>query len=215
MVVWKPNTRETIETLKTVLTTELLRVAYANGYFPMPEPDTAEIMWLSPDPRALFPLDGFHISRSFARTMKKTPFEYSINKAFSKVMQACADRADTWINQEFTNVYTQLHHDGDAHSIEVWSDGKLAGGLYGVSFQGGFFAESMFHHVTGASKAAIHFLISHMQNRGMRLLEVQFLTPHLKSLGAIEIPRRQYLIKLKQALASNASFGVSPPTATP
>lgn len=172
----------------------------------MPEHITNEIMWLSPDPRAVFPLDGFHLSRSLARTLKKTPFEYSINKAFTDVMRACANRPETWINQEFIDVYTQLHHEGDAHSVEVWLDGKLAGGLYGVSFKGGFFAESMFHSVTGASKAAINFLIGHMKDRGMSLLEVQFMTPHLKSLGAVQLSRRQYLIKLKQALAADVTF---------
>jgi leucyl/phenylalanyl-tRNA---protein transferase len=188
------------------LTTDMLRVAYANGYFPMPEPDTGEIMWLSPEPRAVFPLDGFHISRSLRRTLKKTPFTHSINKDFNAIMLACGNRPDTWINQTFLDVYGQLHREGNAHSVEVWLDDKIVGGLYGVSFKGAFFAESMFHHVTGASKAAILFLIEHMNLRGMRLLEVQFMTPHLRSLGAVEMSRRQYLIRLKQALVSQATF---------
>jgi len=188
------------------MTTDLLRIAYSNGYFPMPDPDSEEIMWLSPDPRALFPLDGFHISRSFARTLKKVPFTYSINSAFLDVMNCCGDRKDTWINQQFKDTYSALHSDGDAHSVEVWLSGKLVGGLYGVSLGGAFFAESMFHRKTDASKAAIHFLIEYMKKRDMRLLEVQFLTPHLSTLGAIAIPRRQYLIKLKQALAASTTF---------
>jgi len=188
------------------MTTDLLRVAYSNGYFPMPEPDSGEIMWLSPDPRAIFPLDGFHMSRSLARTLKRAPFTYSINKAFSDVMEGCGDRKDTWITQQFKDTYGALHKEGDAHSVEVWLDGRLAGGLYGVSLQGAFFAESMFHRETDASKAAIHFLIEYMKTQQMRLLEVQFLTPHLSSLGAVAIPRRQYLIKLKQALATPVRF---------
>ena len=188
------------------MTTDLLRIAYSNGYFPMPDQDSGQIMWLSPDPRALFPLDGFHISRSLARTLKRVPFTYSINKAFKDVMDACGDRKETWINQEFKDVYGALHKEGDAHSVEVWLGEKLAGGLYGVSLKGAFFAESMFHTETDASKAAIHFLIEYMKTKQMRLLEVQFLTPHLSTLGAIAIPRRQYLIKLKQALSSPATF---------
>jgi leucyl/phenylalanyl-tRNA--protein transferase len=188
------------------MTTDLLRIAYSNGYFPMPEQDSGQIMWLSPDPRAIFPLDGFHVSRSLARTLKKVPFTYSINKAFMDVMEGCGDRKDTWINQQFKDTYHALHKEGDAHSIEVWLGEKLVGGLYGVSFKGAFFAESMFHRETGASKAAIHYLITYMKTRQMRLLEVQFLTPHLVSLGAIAIPRKQYLIKLKQALSAPTSF---------
>ena len=188
------------------MTTDLLRIAYSNGYFPMPEPDSGEIMWLSPDPRALFPLDGFHVSRSLARTLKRVPFTYSINNAFMDVMDGCGDRKETWINQQFKDVYSALHKEGDAHSVEVWLNGKLAGGLYGVSLNGAFFAESMFHRETDASKAAIHYLIEYMKIRQMRLLEVQFLTPHLSTLGAIAIPRRQYLMKLKQALAAPVTF---------
>lgn len=188
------------------MTTDLLRIAYGNGYFPMPEPDSGQIMWLSPDPRAIIPLNGFHQSRSLRRTLKKVPFTYSIDKDFAGVMQACGNRKDTWITQQFLDVYGQLHREGDAHSVEVWLDDKLAGGLYGVALNGVFFAESMFHTVTDASKAALLFLVNHMNSRGMRLLEVQFLTPHLKTLGAVEIPRRQYLIKLKQALVAPVSF---------
>lgn len=188
------------------MTTDLLRIAYGNGYFPMPEPDSGRIMWLSPDPRAIIPLDGFHTSRSLRRTLKKVPFTYSINKAFDDIMAACSNRPDTWITQEFMDVYGQLHKEGEAHSVEVWLGDKLAGGLYGVSWGGAFFAESMFHSVTDASKAALQYLVNHMNRRGMRLLEVQFMTPHLKSLGAIEIPRRHYLIKLKQALAAPVTF---------
>ena len=181
------------------LTTDLLRIAYANGYFPMPDPHTGQIMWLSPEPRAIFPLDGFHISKSFARTLKKVPFTYSINKAFSEIMNECGNRDDTWITPKFKEVYGKLHQEGDAHSVEVWLDGNLVGGLYGVSLQGAFFAESMFHRVTDASKAAILFLINHMKLQHMRLLEVQFMTPHLQSLGAQELSRRQYLIAQAQS----------------
>lgn len=188
-------------------TAEVLVQAYSQGFFPMPHPDTNEIMWFHPDPRAVFPLDGFHCSRSFKRTLNRKTFEVSFNKDFKKTMEGCADRPDSWINEQFMDVYGELHELGYAHSVEVWSESKMVGGLYGVSINGGFFAESMFHYKTDASKFAIYHLIKHMNERSMALLEVQFITDHLQSLGAITISREKYLNKLESALALKTSFG--------
>lgn len=185
---------------------ELLRMAYAQGYFPMPDPRSGEMLWFHPDPRAILPLAGFHVSRSLARRLKKNSFEFTINRAFAAVMEACADRPETWINQEFLEAYQQLHAEGDAHSVEVWQDGQLVGGTYGVSLGGAFFAESMFHRQTDASKIALYHLTRHMQQRGMSLLEVQFLTPHLASLGAITVSRAQYMRLLQAAIQQDVSF---------
>jgi leucyl/phenylalanyl-tRNA--protein transferase len=187
-------------------TPELLRQAYQRGFFPMPHPDTGEILWFTPDPRAIIPLDGFHASRSLKRVLQKGGYEVSVNRDFRAVMAACGARDETWITDEFKRVYGQLHDEGDAHSLEVWQDGQLAGGVYGLAFGGAFFAESMFHTVTDMSKVAIYHLVERLKERGMMLLEVQFLTPHLETLGAVEIPRSVYLRRLKQALAVDASF---------
>lgn len=187
-------------------TPELLRLAYAQGYFPMPHPDTGEILWFSPDPRAVIPLDGFHVSRSLAKTLKRQAFEVTVDLDFAGVMTACADRDETWITPAFHEAYGKLHEQGHAHSVEVWQGGALVGGTYGVSIAGAFFAESKFHRVTDASKVALHHLVSRMRERGMALLEVQFLTPHLASLGAVEISKSRYLKRLKAALELPVSF---------
>ncbi len=189
-----------------VLTTELLRLAYAQGYFPMPHPDSGEIYWFNPDPRTLIPLDGLHISRSLRRTLRRVPFTVTIDQDFAGVMRGCADRDETWITAEFHDAYNALHAEGDAHSVEVWLDGALVGGTYGVAVAGAFCAESMFHRVTDASKVALVHLVGHLSRQGMQLLEVQFLTPHLASLGAIQLPRQGYLQRLQQALACNGRF---------
>ncbi len=172
----------------------------------MPEPETGEIMWFHPDPRAVIPLDGFHVSRSLRRSINNVPFKVTINHDFAAIMDACSNRKDTWINEQFKNVYTQLHEEGDAHSVEVWFEDKIVGGLYGVSLAGGFFAESKFHTKTDASKVALYYLIEYMKSRGMTLLEVQFITDHLKTLGATHISREQYLGQLEGALSFAGSF---------
>lgn len=187
-------------------TPEVLRLVYAQGFFPMPNPDTGEIMWLSPNPRAVFPLDGFHVSRSLAKTLRRQPFVISFNKDFRGVMAACGDRPDTWINDEFKTVYGKLHDEGYAHSVEVWLDDQLVGGTYGVALGGAFFAESKFHTATDASKIALFYLIKRLCDRGMTLLEVQFMTPHLATLGAVEISRAEYLRRLNAALRVPAHF---------
>ena len=192
---------------------DLLRLAYSQGYFPMPHPDSGEILWFHPDPRAILPLDGFHVSRSFKRTLEKMPFEVTIDKDFAGVMAGCATRPETWINDLFKRTYGALHAEGDAHSVEVWQAGNLVGGVYGVALHGAFFAESKFHRVTDASKVALYHLVEHLKRRGMTLLEVQFITPHLESLGVVEIPRTQYMRRLRAALEKRVSFADGAPTA--
>ena len=188
------------------LTTELLLSAYTQGFFPMPEPETGEVLWYNPDPRAVIPLDGLHISRSLERTLKRGHFTVTINRDFPAVIAACADRPETWINDEFKIAYTALHRRGFAHSIEVWQDGTLVGGTYGVSFAGVFCAESMFHRVTDASKVALVHLVEHMKHRRLALLEVQFVTDHLATLGAIQSPQATYLERLAEAMRLPVSF---------
>jgi leucyl/phenylalanyl-tRNA--protein transferase len=187
-------------------TAALLRQAYAHGFFPMPHPDTGEILWFNPDPRAIIPLDGFHVSRSLARTLKRAPFTVTADQGFADVMTACGERQETWITDDFKRVYGELHQSGDAHSVEVRQGDELVGGVYGVTCGGAFFAESMFHRVTDASKVALYHLVERLKAGGFALLEVQFLTPHLKSLGAIEIPRAEYLRRLAKAVKLKAQF---------
>lgn len=184
----------------------LLRGAYSQGYFPMPDPESGEILWYRPDPRAVIPLDGFHCSRSLARVLRRGTFTVSFDRAFVDVMRACATREETWITEEFIEVYSAMHGSGMAHSVEVWHDGELAGGTYGVSIGGAFFAESMFHTKRDASKVALFHLVEHLNARGFRLLEVQFLTPHLARLGAVEITDRQYQKQLREAIGKRVSF---------
>lgn len=188
------------------LNCHLLLHAYANGYFPMPDPDTGEPLWYRPDPRAILPLNNFHTSRSLQRTLNRGKFHTTINADFNGVIKGCASRPETWINDEFIAAYTELHEKGGAHSIEVWQGDRLVGGVYGVSMGGAFFAESKFHTETDASKVALHFLVKHMLLRGMSLLEVQFVTPHLARLGVITVPEKEYERLLKKALAQKTSF---------
>lgn len=190
-----------------------LLAAYRAGLFPMPvhppgrTSAQSQIAWFSPDPRAIIPLDGLHVSRSLQRSMKK--FEYSFDKAFGDVMEACADptRPDGWITPEFRDAYERLHRLGWAHSAEVWHDGELVGGVYGVSIGSLFAGESMFHRVTDASKAALVVLVERLRGLPHGLFEVQWLTPHLESLGAIEISRPDYLRRLAVAISGNPTTG--------
>lgn len=193
------------------LDTNMLLMAYSQGYFPMPHPDTEEICWFNPDPRAIIPLEGFHCSRSLKRSIRKFGYTFTINQSFQEVMSSCAREDDTWINEEFKRAYYQLHQLGFAHSLEVWAEDELVGGLYGVSIASAFFAESKFHKKTDASKAALYFLVEHMKKLNFSLLEVQFLTPHLNSLGAIEISASHYQNLLSLALAHKNSFTPTSP----
>lgn len=182
------------------LSSEVLLAAYSHGYFPMPHPQTGDICWFNPDPRAILPLDRFHVSRSLARTLRRVPFEIRIDSDFEGVIDGCADRPETWINGEIRRTFVRLFQEGHAHSLEVWLEGRLVGGTYGVAIGGAFFAESKFHRVTDASKVAIFYLTRHLQLQGFRLLEVQFMTDHLRTLGVIEVGAAQYERLLRHSI---------------
>ena len=184
---------------------ELLLQGYRLGVFPMAMEDDS-IQWFSPDPRAILPLEDFHVPHALRRLLRKNVFETRIDSAFSKVIEACAKREDTWINLEIIESYTRLHELGCAHSVEAWKEGTLAGGLYGVAVGGAFFGESMFHHVTDASKIALVALVQHLRARKFALLDTQWLTPHLQQFGGVEISRNQYLRLLNRAIDLPSKF---------
>jgi len=188
------------------LSPELVLTAYRRGYFPMAASRHGEVRWYTSDPRAILPLDGFRISRSLRQVLKKHPFSVSFDTVFSKVIRACADRAETWISDEVIDVYTALHRQGDAHSVEAWRGPTLAGGLYGVVIGGAFFGESMFSRESNASKVALVALVRHLCARGFRLLDSQFMNEHMRQFGAVEIPRTLYLRLLAEATAQHTTF---------
>ena len=192
---------------RLTLTPEGILLAYRHGIFPMADERSDEVLWFRPDPRAIIPLDGLHVSRSLARTLKRATFEIRVDTDFEGVMRGCADRPEgTWISERFVEVYGALHRAGKAHSVEAWRDGRLVGGAYGLALGGAFMAESMFHRETDASKVALAALCSRLGERGFTLLDVQYVTPHLESLGAVEITRREYERRLEQALALPCTF---------
>lgn len=185
---------------------ELVLHAYSVGAFPMADPG-GEIAWFSPDPRCIFPLDKFHVPRTVRQLIQRQVFDVRINTAFAQVIAACAKREEgTWISESIIATYTELHRQGFAHSVECWQADHLAGGLYGVALGGAFFGESMFTRVTGASKVALAALVERLRARGFTLLDTQWSTPHLARFGAIEIPRREYLRRLRAALALPCRF---------
>ena len=188
-----------------MIDSDLLLEAYRLGVFPMAM-DNGEIRWFSPEPRTILPLDAFHIPHGLKRERRAQSIEIRINTRFVDVMRGCAERADTWINDEIIASYTQLHELGHAHSVEAWSANELVGGLYGVAIGGAFFGESMFHRATGASKIALWALIERMRTRKFTLLDTQWLTPHLEQFGAREIPRQLYLHLLNAAIDLPRSF---------
>lgn len=188
------------------LTTKLLLEAYSNGYFPMAESRSGPIWWYSPDPRAVIPLDRFKISRSLRQRVRKGTYEIRIDTAFEAVINACADRDETWISDEIIRGYVGLHKDGFAHSVESWHGGVLAGGLYGVSICGAFFGESMFSRETDASKVALVALVEYLRKRKFALLDSQFINDHIRQFGAREIPRVEYLRQLRAALKEETNF---------
>lgn len=193
------------------LTPDLLVRAYASGVFPMAESAASdEIFWVQPRRRGIFPLDRLHVSRSLAKAVRQERFDVRINSAFRSVMQCCAElddqRRETWINRTILDSYVSLHDAGFAHSVECWRDGELVGGLYGVSLKAAFFGESMFSRATDASKVALVHLVARLRAGGYQLLDTQFTTPHLVSLGAVDVSRSHYEKKLKAALASEADF---------
>ena len=172
--------------------------------------EDGRIYWYDPDPRAIIPLDRFHIPRSLQRTIHQQRFEIRINNAFTAVMEACAapapGREDTWINDDIFQAYTRLHRLGFAYSVEAWQAGALVGGLYGVAIQGFFAGESMFSLARDSSKVALAYLVARLQHRQFRLLDIQFMTDHLRRFGAIEIPAAEYKQLLSRALLSSATF---------
>nr|WP_255703030.1 leucyl/phenylalanyl-tRNA--protein transferase [Roseivivax sp. GX 12232] len=185
--------------------------AYRVGVFPMAESrDDPEIFWVDPKFRGVIPLDGFHVSRSLARTLRQDRFQVSLNRDFAGVMRGCADREETWINDEILRVYSALNAAGEAHSLEVWEEGALVGGVYGVSVGAAFCGESMFSRRRDASKVALAWLVDHLTRAGYRLFDTQFLTHHLASLGAEEISRTAYQARLKAALKEEGRFSETP-----
>ena len=196
----------------SALTPDLLLHGYASGIFPMAESrDDPDIFWVDPRLRGVLPLDGFHLSRSLARAMRRSDWTVHLNSDFIGVVDGCADRADTWINTEIYNLYSDLHRKGHAHSIEIWDASRLVGGVYGVTLGGAFFGESMFSRATNASKMALAAAVDHLMQTGFVLFDTQFLTPHLSSLGAMEITRAQYQSRLAEALTLDGAFGSVPP----
>jgi len=180
--------------------------AYAAGIFPMGD-EGGKVHWLAPDPRTILDLDTFRASRSLRSICRRRSFTVTLNRAFTDVIKACADRAEgTWITPEIYQAYTGLHQLGYAHSVEAWKEDSLAGGLYGVAIGGAFFGESMFHRVTDASKVALVFLVNRLRERGFALLDVQFMTEHLRQFGAVEIPRVDYERRLQDAVRQPRTF---------
>lgn len=193
--------------MDAVLTPELMLRAYTMGIFPMSEGrDDPDVFWVDPKRRGVLPLNGFHISRSLARRLRQEPFLITVNEAFDRVVAACADRDETWINPTIQTLYATLHRNGFAHSIEVWDGAELVGGVYGVTIGAAFFGESMFSTRRDASKIALAYLVDRLRVGGFTLFDTQFVTPHLISLGAQEISRAAYLEQLEAAIEKNADF---------
>ncbi len=200
------------------LTPEILVRAYAAGVFPMSEAhDDPTIFWVDPELRGIIPLDALHVSKSLRKVVRRGEFEVTTDTCFRRVMEECAklraDKSDgndnpggTWINAEIIRAYTEMFDIGLAHSIECWRDGALAGGLYGISLKGAFMGESMFSRSPNASKVALVHLVARLRLGGYRLLDTQFLTPHLASMGGIEISGREYIERLEDALGVDAQF---------
>ena len=196
----------------TEITADLVLKAYAYGVFPMAKSrgDT-DVFWVQPKLRGVLPLDGFHLSRSLRKRMRQGVFEVSVDQDFNGVMAGCAettaDRADTWINNRIIALFNELHAAGAAHSVEVWREGELVGGVYGLAMGSAFFGESMFSRETDASKVALTHLAALLKVGGFTLLDTQFITDHLKRFGAIEISQQEYLAQLRDALTRQATFG--------
>ena len=194
------------------LSQERLVTAYKSGVFPWPIVDgNVEVLsWWAPDPRAIVELDDLHVSSRLKRRMRGGQFHVTINQDFEGVVKGCAEPRDdevgTWITRQLIQAYSHLHFEGLAHSVEVWSDSKLVGGLYGVAIGGFFAGESMFHRTTDASKVALVHLVNHLKSRGFVLFDIQQPSPHMMRMGASEIPRREFLARLKRAIKLPVSF---------
>ena len=192
-----------------MLTPDLLLAAYRIGVFPMADLD-GEIGWYAPEPRAVLPLDAFHVPKTLAKTVRQRRFEVVVDRDFEGTMRACAApapaREETWISDEILEAYVALHERGYAHSVECWADGAFAGGLYGVALRGAFFGESMVTRVRDASKVALVHLVDRLRAGGFRLLDTQMSTPHLARFGVAEIPRAVFERRLAEALATDADW---------
>lgn len=189
------------------ITPELLLRAYSIGMFPMSESaDDPELFWVEPDIRGIIPLDGFHVSKSLQKAIRKAPFDIRFDTAFDQVVAKCAEAADdrpsTWINQTIRDLYSALHRLGHAHSVEAWQGDELVGGLYGVTLGSAYFGESMFSRRTNASKICLVHLVERLRERGFTLLDTQFTTEHLKTFGAVDIPKAEYGVLLDRAMES-------------
>jgi leucyl/phenylalanyl-tRNA--protein transferase len=203
------------ETAASEITPELLLRAYACGIFPMAESvDDPTLFWVEPKLRGVIPLESFRVPSRLARTVRSHSFTVTVDTAFNAVIDGCAapqpGRENTWINRRIRDLYIALHELGHCHSVEVWQDDKLAGGLYGVRLGRAFFGESMFHLVRDASKIALVHLVARLIAGGFVLLDTQFVTDHLRGFGAIEIPRRRYRTLLDAAVEGRADFAVLP-----
>jgi leucyl/phenylalanyl-tRNA---protein transferase len=190
-----------LEVLAAVIDPALVVRAYREGIFPMAVED-GQIGWFSPDPRGILPLETFHVPTRLSRVVKHSTFSIATDRDFEGVMRACAKRPGegTWISDQILQTYVALHQQGIAHSVEAWREGRLVGGLYGIHLGGAFFGESMFHRETDASKVALVALVERLTRRGFTLLDTQWVTPHLRQFGGIEISRRDYLSRLTHAL---------------
>ncbi len=189
------------------LTPFLVLQAYAAGVFPMADAaDSPEIYWVDPKLRGILPLEAFHVSRRLKRSFLTSDFEIRVDTSFGTVVAACAERAETWINPAIAQIYEQLHCMGQAHSVEIWQENELAGGLYGVRLGAAFFGESMFSRRRDASKFALIALVARLRKGGFQLLDTQFVTEHLLRFGAVEISREAYRSRLEQAVAAEADF---------
>ncbi|MFL6740225.1 MAG: leucyl/phenylalanyl-tRNA--protein transferase [Sphingomicrobium sp.] len=189
----------------------LLLQGYATGIFPMADSrDADDLFWVEPRNRAILPLDRFHVSHSLRRTLRSGRFEVTHDRDFAAVITACAAREETWINAELEQAMLALHKSGHAHSIEVWVGGELVGGLYGVKLGRAFFGESMFSHARDASKVALAWLVARLRTGNFTLLDCQFMTEHLASLGAVSVPREAYVALLATALGGGAGPAAGP-----
>jgi len=196
-------------------TADNLIECYRRGVFPMADArDDERLFLVDPTLRGIIPLESFHVSRRLARTIRSGLYEIRIDTAFAEVLQACAapgrGRTETWINHAIETLCLELFHRGLAHSVETWADGRLVGGLYGIAQGGAFFGESMFSVARDASKVALAHLVSRLRAGGFTLLDTQFMTDHLRTFGAIEIPRAEYRRRLRSALRAAADFGAPP-----
>ena len=207
-----PASNRTMPNAHPPLTPEMLLSGYAQGIFPMAmSRDEPGLHWFDPVRRGIIPLDGLHVSRSLRRRVRRWDYLVRVNTAFSEVVAACAARPETWINAGLTALYQELHAAGYAHSLEVWREDALIGGIFGISLGGAFFGESMFSRQRDGSKLAMVWLVDRLRSAGFALFDTQYLTPHLQSLGGVEIARAEYRARLAEALRRQADFTAPPP----